>query len=77
MIWLILPLYIITSVIGVGALLANLQSIPSTKEDADENYRGDLAFLVGWSLFPFIVFLLSLFLTGFYKHGLQYGRRKY
>lgn len=58
-----------------SALLADIQSI-GNKKFADEHYRHDLGAAMFLAAIP-ITWLLHPFLTGFYEHGLQFGRRTY
>lgn len=73
MIWLLVAtLWFVGWMISWPAVLAYFQGkYPNL---ADEDYREDLAFAMGFSLIP-VFWLMIPFTTGFYEYGFQICRR--
>lgn len=66
-------IYLIMWILTWSALLADIQSI-GDKQFANEQYRRDLGIAILFALIP-ITWIVTPFITGFYEHGLQFGRR--
>lgn len=67
---LIIVLYVITSVISYGGTFAYFQE--GNPLSAEESYRKDMGVSILFSLIPFVGFIVSLFITGFYEKGFKF-----
>lgn len=67
---LIIVLYVITSVISYGGTFAHFQE--SYPLIAEEDYRKDMGVSILVSLIPFVGFIVSLFIAGFYEKGFKF-----
>lgn len=64
---MLFALYLASSFMDAGFINAKLEH--ERGSGRCDSYREDLAFAVGWSLFPVAPVILTPFLTGFWEHG--------
>ena len=66
---LAVAVWVTMGITNAGFVLADVEHWPaSVGSYRCKEYRSDLGFSIGWSMFPFVP-VITPFATGFYEHG--------